>query len=186
MNSGVSSWYSSPVPTTLTSVAFEGFVLYAGGDYALYPNIMLLVQVMGCGHHGRQWSPSHGVCFEHAQNKAKVRRSDLERGENAVGSRRSWAKRRNISIDVVHAQYTRGKDAAKMVTFAKAISWGLQHDHDSMASSPRPRRFHHLFRVHHHARRYPELANTTPNVYCAVWLHNDPLEISEKFDPLNI
>ena len=29
-------------------VAFEGFVLYAGGDYiyALYPNIMLLVQVM--------------------------------------------------------------------------------------------------------------------------------------------
>ena len=28
------------------SVAFEGFVLYAGGDYVLYPNIMLLVQVM--------------------------------------------------------------------------------------------------------------------------------------------
>ena len=28
------------------SVAFEGFVLYAGGDYTLYPNIMLLVQVM--------------------------------------------------------------------------------------------------------------------------------------------
>ena len=27
-------------------VAFEGFVLYAGGDYTLYPNIMLLVQVM--------------------------------------------------------------------------------------------------------------------------------------------
>ena len=26
------------------------------------------------------------------------------------------------------------------------------------------------------------IANTTPNVYCAVWLHNDPLEISEKFD----
>ena len=29
-----------------TCVAFEGFVLYAGGDYTLYPNIMLLVQVM--------------------------------------------------------------------------------------------------------------------------------------------
>ena len=28
------------------SVAFEGFVLYAGGGYALYPNIMLLVQAM--------------------------------------------------------------------------------------------------------------------------------------------
>ena len=28
------------------SVAFEGFVLYAGGGYASYPNIMLLVQVM--------------------------------------------------------------------------------------------------------------------------------------------
>ena len=28
------------------SVAFEGFVLYAGGGYALYPNIMLLVQVV--------------------------------------------------------------------------------------------------------------------------------------------
>ena len=28
------------------SVAFESFVLYAGGDYALNPNIMLLVQVM--------------------------------------------------------------------------------------------------------------------------------------------
>ena len=29
-----------------TCVAFEGFVLYAGGDYTLYPNIMLLVQVV--------------------------------------------------------------------------------------------------------------------------------------------
>ena len=29
-----------------TCVAFEGFVLYAGGDYALHPNIMLLVKVM--------------------------------------------------------------------------------------------------------------------------------------------
>ena len=29
------------------SVAFEGFVLYAGGDYALILN-MLLVQVMAC------------------------------------------------------------------------------------------------------------------------------------------
>ena len=29
-----------------TSVAFEGFVLYAGGDYALILNTMLLVQVM--------------------------------------------------------------------------------------------------------------------------------------------
>ena len=28
------------------SVAIEGFVLYAGGDYALHLNIMLLVQVM--------------------------------------------------------------------------------------------------------------------------------------------
>ena len=28
------------------SVAFEGLVLYAGGDYTLYPSIMLLVQVM--------------------------------------------------------------------------------------------------------------------------------------------
>ena len=28
------------------NVAFEGFVFYGGGDYALYPNIMLLVQVM--------------------------------------------------------------------------------------------------------------------------------------------
>ena len=28
------------------SVAFEGFVLYAGGVYTLYPNIMLIVQVM--------------------------------------------------------------------------------------------------------------------------------------------
>ena len=28
------------------SVTFEGFVLCVGGDYALYPNIMLLVQVM--------------------------------------------------------------------------------------------------------------------------------------------
>ena len=27
-------------------VAFEGFVLYSGGDYTVYPNIMLLVQVM--------------------------------------------------------------------------------------------------------------------------------------------
>ena len=27
-------------------VAFEGFVLYPGGDYTLYPNIMLLAQVM--------------------------------------------------------------------------------------------------------------------------------------------
>ena len=27
-------------------VAIEGFVLYAGGDYALHLNIMLLVQVM--------------------------------------------------------------------------------------------------------------------------------------------
>ena len=27
------------------SVAYEGFVLYAGGVYALYPNVMLLVQV---------------------------------------------------------------------------------------------------------------------------------------------
>ena len=26
------------------SVAFEGFVLYAGGEYALYPNIVLLVE----------------------------------------------------------------------------------------------------------------------------------------------
>ena len=28
------------------SVAFEGFVLYAGGDYTSCPSIMLLVQVM--------------------------------------------------------------------------------------------------------------------------------------------
>ena len=28
------------------SVAFEGFVLCAGGDYTLYPSIMLLVQIM--------------------------------------------------------------------------------------------------------------------------------------------
>ena len=28
------------------SVTIEGFVLYAGGDYALHLNIMLLVQVM--------------------------------------------------------------------------------------------------------------------------------------------
>ena len=120
------------------------------------------------------------------KTNAKVRRSNLERGENAVGSRRSWAKRRNISIDVVHAQYTRGKDAAKMVTFAKAISWVLN-------TTPIPWRPHHdhivfitVFRFHHHIRRYPQLANTTPNVYCWVWLHNDRLEISEKFDPLNI
>ena len=32
--------------TFCTCVAFEGFVLYAGGDYTLYPSIMLLVQVM--------------------------------------------------------------------------------------------------------------------------------------------
>ena len=30
------------------SVAFEGFVLYAGGDCALYSDIMLLVPVMAC------------------------------------------------------------------------------------------------------------------------------------------
>ena len=29
-----------------TCVAIEGFVLYAGGDYALHLNIMVLVQVM--------------------------------------------------------------------------------------------------------------------------------------------
>ena len=29
-----------------TYVAIEGFVLYAGGDYALHLNIVLLVQVM--------------------------------------------------------------------------------------------------------------------------------------------
>ena len=28
-------------------VAIEGFVLYAGGDYGLHLNVMLLVQVMG-------------------------------------------------------------------------------------------------------------------------------------------
>ena len=31
---------------TNTYVTIEGFVLYAGGDYALHLNIMLLVQVM--------------------------------------------------------------------------------------------------------------------------------------------
>ena len=36
----------SPDKATYIYVAFKGFVLYAGGDYALYPNIMLLVQVM--------------------------------------------------------------------------------------------------------------------------------------------
>ena len=30
------------------SVAFEGFVLYAGGEHALYPNTMLRVQVVAC------------------------------------------------------------------------------------------------------------------------------------------
>ncbi len=55
------------------------------------------------------------------KTNAKVRRSDLERGENAVGSRRSCDKRRNISMNVVHAQYTRGKDTANMVTFATCI-----------------------------------------------------------------
>ena len=30
------------------SVAFEGFVLYAGGDCALYSGIMLLVPAMAC------------------------------------------------------------------------------------------------------------------------------------------
>ena len=35
-------------PFVCVLVAFEGFVLYAGGDYTLYPNIMLLVQVMAC------------------------------------------------------------------------------------------------------------------------------------------
>ena len=35
------------VPTTLSlCVTIEGFVLYAGGDCALYFNIMLLVQVV--------------------------------------------------------------------------------------------------------------------------------------------
>ena len=65
--------------------------------------------------------------------------------------------------------------------------------HGVLNTTPIPWRPHHdhvvfitVFRVHHHVRRYPELANTTPNVYCAVRLHNDPLEISEKFDPLNI
>ena len=33
-------------PPQIQCVAFEGFVLYAGGGYALYPNIVLLVQVM--------------------------------------------------------------------------------------------------------------------------------------------
>ena len=28
------------------SVAFEGFVLYAGGAYAVYPNVMLLVEMV--------------------------------------------------------------------------------------------------------------------------------------------
>ena len=36
----------APVFRGKTCVAFEGFVLYAGGDYTLYPNIMLLVRVM--------------------------------------------------------------------------------------------------------------------------------------------
>ena len=36
----------NPKNVTHIYVAFESFVLYAGGGYALYPNIMLLVQVM--------------------------------------------------------------------------------------------------------------------------------------------
>ena len=64
-------------------------------------------------------------------------------GRGACGERGGVAKVVNISINVLHAQYTRGKDAAKMVTFAKAISWRPHHHHDSMTSSPRPRRFHH-------------------------------------------
>ena len=40
--------HSLPVPATYiyTCVTIEGFVLYAGGDYGLHLNIMLLVQVM--------------------------------------------------------------------------------------------------------------------------------------------
>ena len=30
-----------------TCVAIEGFVLYAGGDYGLHLNVMLLVHIMG-------------------------------------------------------------------------------------------------------------------------------------------
>ena len=37
----------------IASVAFEGFVLCAGGDYTLYPDIMLLVQVMAYVMFGR-------------------------------------------------------------------------------------------------------------------------------------
>ena len=37
---------NSPSHLSITCVAIEGFVLYAGGDYALHLNIMLLVQVM--------------------------------------------------------------------------------------------------------------------------------------------
>ena len=70
------------------------------------------------------------------KTNAKVLRSDLERGENAVGSRRSWDKRRNISMNVVHAQYTRGKEAAKMVTFAMATSWRPHHDPRASATTP--------------------------------------------------
>ena len=102
------------------------------------------------------------------KTNAKVRRSDLERGENAVGSRWSSAKRRNISINVVHAQYMRGKDATKMVTFAKAISLGPEYDPISWRPHHDHVVFITVFRVHHHGRRYPEPANNTPNVYCAV------------------
>ena len=110
------------------------------------------------------------------KTNAKVRRSDLERGENAVGSRWSWAKRRNISMDVVHAQYTRGKDAAKMATFAKAISWGRVHGVLTTTTS-----FSSLYFV------FIIMAEDIQNllIICAVWLHNDPLEISEKLDLLN-
>ena len=41
-----------------TGVAFEGFVLYAGGEYALYPNIMLLVEFCREMQSGRRVIPN--------------------------------------------------------------------------------------------------------------------------------
>ena len=61
-------------------------------------------------------------------------------------------------IEVVYLLENEIKDITGVLT-TTTILWRPHHDHVVFISG---------FRVHHHGRRYPELANTTPNVYCAL------------------